>query len=70
MSISSVSGGMVVLEFEVRIQRIVPRTYDVKSFRFDRPSSFNYRPGQYMFVNLNVGEQKNTKTLDDIEQSD
>jgi len=63
MSISSVSGGMVVLEFEVRVQGIVPRTYDVKSFRFDRPSSFNYRPGQFMFVTLNVGEQKMRKPL-------
>ena len=54
---------MVVLEFEVRVQEIVRRTYDVKSFRFDRPSSFNYSPGQFMFVNLNVGEQKMRKPL-------
>jgi len=54
---------MVVLEFEVRVQGIVPRTYDVKSFRFDRPSSFNYRPGQFMFVTLDAGEQKMRKPL-------
>jgi ferredoxin-NADP reductase len=38
--------------FKTKINEIIKRTYNVKSFRFSRPSSFNYEAGQFLFVTL------------------
>lgn len=40
------------MKFETRIQEIIPRTYNVKSFRFPRPSNFDYLAGQFMFITI------------------
>ncbi len=40
---------------------IVQRTYDVKSFRFPRPNSLNYKAGQYMLVTLKIDGQETEK---------
>jgi len=40
------------MEFETTVKEIIQRTHDVKSFRFPRPSSFTYEPGQFIFITL------------------
>jgi len=40
------------VKFETELVEIIKRTHDVKSFRFLRPSSFEYNAGQYMFVTI------------------
>jgi len=40
------------MKFETSLVEIVERTHDVKSFRFSRPSSFEYKAGQFMFVTI------------------
>jgi ferredoxin-NADP reductase len=40
------------MEFETTVKEIIQRTYNVKSFRFPRPPSFTYDPGQFFFVTL------------------
>ncbi len=44
------------MKFAAEIVGIIPRTPDVKSFRFKRPDKFDYRPGQYILVTLRVRE--------------
>jgi len=44
------------MKFETRVADIIPRTYNVKSFRLARASSLNFKAGQYMFVALKIGE--------------
>lgn len=39
-------------EFETYITRIIQRTDDVKSFRFDVPDSFSYKAGQFFFLTI------------------
>jgi ferredoxin-NADP reductase len=52
---------VVTLKFETRVADIIARTHDVKSFRFPRATSLNYKAGQYMFVTLKIGEQEARK---------
>jgi len=40
------------MKFETKIQEIIPRTHDVTSFRFRRPSELIYKPGQFFFVTI------------------
>jgi ferredoxin-NADP reductase len=49
------------MKFETMVADIVPRTYNVKSFRFARAGSLNFKAGQYMFVTLKIGEQEARK---------
>lgn len=49
------------MKFETKVTDIIPRTYNVKSYRFNRPSSLNYKAGQFMFVTLKIGEQEMRK---------
>jgi ferredoxin-NADP reductase len=51
------------LEFEAKIEDIIVRTHNVKSFRFARPHSFSYKPGQFAFVTVEVAGQKIGKPL-------
>jgi ferredoxin-NADP reductase len=47
--------------FETKLQEIIPRTHDVTSFRFSRPTDLKYKPGQFMFVTLKQGEKELSK---------
>ncbi len=38
------------VRFEVPVIDIIPRAYNVKSFRFPRPEDFEYKAGQYFFI--------------------
>lgn len=45
--------------WETAFSEIIPRTKDVKSFRFAKPEGFEYRAGQWMYINIKVeGTQK------------
>jgi ferredoxin-NADP reductase len=40
------------MKLETYVKEIIPRTYNVTSFRFPRPAALNYKPGQFLFVTL------------------
>ena len=40
------------MKFETQIKEIIPRTTDVSSYRFPRPSELNYKPGQYFMITI------------------
>lgn len=63
MFTAAVSAGLVALEFEEKIEDIIVRTHNVKSFRFARPHRFSYKPGQFAFVTVEVAGQKIRKPL-------
>ncbi|TFH24723.1 FAD-dependent oxidoreductase [Candidatus Bathyarchaeota archaeon] len=47
--------------FETKLQEVIPRTHDVTSFRFYRPTDLIYKPGQFMFVTLKQDEKELSK---------
>ncbi len=49
------------MESETNVKQIVRRTPDIISIRFDRPDGFDFIPGQYMFITLNIGEEDAVK---------
>lgn len=51
------------MKFETYVKEIIPRTYNVTSFRFPRPATLNYKPGQYLFVTIKSGGKNLSKTL-------
>ncbi|CAJ35153.1 ferredoxin--NADP reductase [Methanocella arvoryzae] len=42
------------MNFETSVREIIQRTADVKSFRFDRPQGFEFKAGQWMYVNIRI----------------
>jgi ferredoxin-NADP reductase len=40
------------MEFEAEVKDIITRATKVKSFRFQRPASFDYKPGQFMYIKI------------------
>lgn len=48
------------MQFEASVTRIIQRTHDVRSIRFQRPDEFDFLPGQYMYVKL----RRNGKELE------
>ena len=45
--------------WETAVSEVVPRTKDVKSFRFPKPEGFQYKAGQWMYINIRIeGVQK------------
>ena len=40
------------MSFETNVLEVIQRTYNVKSFRFFRPEQFEFKPGQYISVNM------------------
>jgi ferredoxin-NADP reductase len=42
----------MLMKFETKILEIIPRTADITSYRFPRPSELAYRPGQFFFVTI------------------
>ncbi len=49
------------MEFETEVKRIIKRTYNVKSFRFDRPEGFLYKAGQWLFITIRIGGEEKQK---------
>jgi ferredoxin-NADP reductase len=46
------------MKFETYVKKIIPRTYNVTSFRFPRPETLNYKPGQFQFVTIKADGEK------------
>ena len=40
------------MKFKTKIIEIIKRTFDVRSFRLSRPTQFEYKAGQFMFVTI------------------
>jgi ferredoxin-NADP reductase len=40
------------MKFETYVKEIIPRTYNVRSFRFPRPETLSYKPGQFLFITI------------------
>ncbi|HJH32238.1 MAG TPA: xylene monooxygenase [Methanosarcinaceae archaeon] len=51
------------MDFTANLTEIIPRTHNVKSFRFSRPAGFDYKAGQYIFVTLTVSGEIVRKPL-------
>ncbi|MCP8305207.1 MAG: FAD-dependent oxidoreductase [archaeon] len=49
------------MKFETNVKEIILRTHNVKSFRFHRPESLNYKPGQFMFLTIKIEEKEARK---------
>jgi ferredoxin-NADP reductase len=49
------------MKFETKVDEVIQRTHDVKSFRFHRPPFFDYKPGQFMFVKIRIGKEEAQK---------
>jgi ferredoxin-NADP reductase len=49
------------MKFETYVKEIIPRTYNIKSFRFPRPETLSYKPGQFLFVTINADGKELTK---------
>ena len=46
------------MKFETTVEKIVPRTRNVSSFRFPRPPELSYKPGQYMSVTIKSDQKE------------
>jgi len=49
------------MKFETYVKEIIPRTYNVTSFRFPRPAELNYKAGQFFFVTLKTDGKELSK---------
>jgi ferredoxin-NADP reductase len=49
---------MVFVKFETHVKEIIPRTFNVTSFRFPKPAELNYKPGQFLFVTIKAQDGK------------
>jgi ferredoxin-NADP reductase len=46
------------MKFETYVKEVIPRTYNVKSFRFPRPPTLSYKAGQYLIVTIKTESGK------------
>lgn len=49
------------MKFETYVKEIIPRTYNVTSFRFPRPAELNYKAGQFLFVTFKADGKELSK---------
>jgi len=49
------------MKFETYVKEIMPRTYNIKSFRFSRPETLSYKPGQFLFVAIKADGKELSK---------
>ena len=49
------------MKFETYVKEIIPRTYNVTSFRFPRPETLSYKPGQFLFVTIKADGKELSK---------
>jgi glycine betaine catabolism B len=48
------------MKFETHLTEIIPRTPDINSYRFPRPTELTYQPGQFLFVTIKQGDNELT----------
>lgn len=46
------------MKFETHVKEIVPRTYNVRSFRFPRPETLSYMAGQFLIATIKAEDGK------------
>jgi len=46
------------MKFETCVKEIIPRTYNVRSFRFPRPKTLSYKSGQFLFITMKAENGK------------
>lgn len=46
------------MKFETNVKDVTSQTHNVKSFRFPRPTSLDYKAGQFMFVTIKSGKKE------------
>ena len=49
------------MKFETTVNAIIPRTPNVTSFRFTRPPTLNYKPGQFLFITIKPDQKELSK---------
>lgn len=49
------------MKFETTVKEIIPRTINVTSFRFPRPATLEYKPGQFFFITIKLGGKELSK---------
>jgi ferredoxin-NADP reductase len=49
------------MKFETYVKEIIPRTYNIRSFRFPRPETLSYKPGQFLFVTIKADGKELSK---------
>jgi ferredoxin-NADP reductase len=50
-----------MVEFETEVSDIIQRTYNIKSFRFKTTEDVDFKPGQFFFVTIKIGDARRTK---------
>ncbi len=59
--ISTAAGPMV---FQTKLDEVIPRTFNVKSFEFKKPQGFKHLAGQWAYFSIKIGgTQKGVTTL-------
>ncbi len=51
----------MMIEFDTQVLDIIPRTHDVKSFRFRMKEDVDFKPGQFFFVTIKIDGAERTK---------
>ena len=51
----------MTMEFETRVKEIIPRTPNVKSFRFEIKEDIDFKAGQFFFVTIKINGLERTK---------
>ena len=46
------------MSFETYVLEVIQRTSNVKSFRFFRPAQFEFKPGQYISITIDINGKK------------
>jgi ferredoxin-NADP reductase len=49
------------MSFETKVEDVIKRTHDTKSFRFKKPARFNHLAGQWMYVTLKINGRDRQK---------
>jgi ferredoxin-NADP reductase len=49
------------VKFETQIKEVIPRTYNVKSFRFPKPATLSYKAGQFLIATIKANGEELSK---------
>ena len=49
------------MKFETTVKEIIPRTHNVTSFRFPKPSTLAYKAGQFLFITIKPSQKELSK---------
>jgi ferredoxin-NADP reductase len=49
------------VKFETQVKEVIPRTYNVKSFRFLKPATLSYKAGQFLIATIKANGEELSK---------